>query len=377
MNTLQINWPDKVDENSFLQHFWQQKPLLLKQAFPSFENPLDPNELAGLACDADANSRFMQRVDGDEWRMCGGPLSDDFFDDITGHEWSLLVSDVEKLLPDFRTYLEPFRFLPDWRIDDLMISYAPVGGSVGAHVDQYDVFLLQSDGVREWNIEDTPRVGHQPSVSSSISLLGDFTADTTVLLEAGDMLYLPPAYAHHGIAVEEPCMTWSIGFRAPSAEEMLPSILRYLSEEASSVLTTRFTDSRRAIAQNPGNISHTDLNQLRTMVRNALSMDDTLLDLCIAKYLTETSIDDTDERQEPMDWDAVNGYLHDSGVLVCNSQIKFAIITNNIARGDSVRLLASGTVYDCSAHLANSLCKNRFCHASDIHNEQDLSLIHI
>jgi len=385
-----INWPDSIDEHVFLQHYWQQKPLLLKQAFTSFDNPLDSNELAGLACDADANSRFMQRVEGDEWRMCIGPLSEDFFDNISGNEWSLLVSDVEKLLPDFRAYLEPFRFLPDWRIDDLMISYAPVGGSVGAHVDQYDVFLLQADGVREWRIENTPRVGHQPSVSSSISLLGDFKADTTLRLEPGDMLYLPPAFAHHGIAVEEPCMTWSVGFRAPSAEEMLPSILGYMSEATSTAtsLTCRFTDSGRTKALNPGDISSTDISQLRAMVRNALTMDDALLDLCIGRYLTESSVGDNDEPAEPIDWPAIEKQLNDDSVLLCNSQIKFATIadtdisTNEGAPDDStstsqscVTLLVGGSVYGCSAHLGTRLGNNRICKASDVRTEQDRNTV--
>ena len=173
---MTIQWPNGLDEARFLAEFWQQKPLLIRSAFEKFYNPLDPNELAGLACEEDANSRFIEHTGNNEWRMCAGPLEDDFFDDVNGNQWSLLVSDVEKLLPQFNEYLEPFRFLPDWRIDDLMISYAPVGGSVGAHVDQYDVFLLQADGIREWQIENTPRHGVQPSVSNSIALLGDFIA---------------------------------------------------------------------------------------------------------------------------------------------------------------------------------------------------------
>ena len=133
--SIKINWPDGLNEAVFLAEYWQQKPLFIRSAFECFDNPLDPNELAGLACEEDANSRYIEHTGNNEWRLCTGPLSDDFFDDVKGNEWSLLVSDVEKLLPEFRDYLQPFRFLPDWRIDDLMISYAPVGGSVGAHVD--------------------------------------------------------------------------------------------------------------------------------------------------------------------------------------------------------------------------------------------------
>jgi len=384
VNTLTINWPAALDEHSFLQQYWQQKPLLIPQAFASFENPLDANELAGLACDADANSRFMQRVQGDEWRMCSGPLSDDFFDDITGHEWSLLVSDIEKLLPDFRAYLQPFRFLPDWRIDDLMISYAPVGGSVGAHVDQYDVFLLQADGVREWRIENTARVGHQPSVTSSISLLGDFKTDTTMHLRGGDMLYLPPGYAHHGVATEDPCMTWSIGFRAPSAEEMLPSILRYLCESASDSLTTRYTDKKRPATENPGHVCDQDIRQLREMIRKALSTEDDALDLCIGRFLTESMHHETDELPEPVSWNTLSRKITGDAIVVCNSQVKFATMalgTNSNASDASqqpataINLLVDGDAYECSAHLGKCLCTSRYCQSSDIKTKQDRATI--
>lgn len=380
MNTLQINWPDSIDEAIFLQQYWQQKPLLIPQAFVPFDNPLDANELAGLACDPDANARFMQRVKGDEWRMCSGPLDDEFFDDITGNEWSLLVSDIEKLLPDFRAYLQPFRFLPDWRIDDLMISYAPIGGSVGAHVDQYDVFLLQADGVREWNIENTPRVGHQPSVSSSISLLGDFSADATMQLRAGDMLYLPPGYAHHGIAFEEPCMTWSIGFRAPSAEEMLPSILRYLCDDTRDSLTERYTDSKRMATDNPGHIDSDDINHLRAMVRKALVIDDNAIDLCIGRFLTESVNTHTDELPDPLDWTSLVSELQSGNTLLaCHSHVKFATMSASdhspaAANSDAestVALLVDGDAYYCSHLLGSALCNNRYCTVSDIQTTQD------
>lgn len=381
MNSLTINWPDQIDQHTFLQHYWQKKPLLIPQAFPDFDNPLDPDELAGLACDADANSRFMQRVQGNEWRMCGGPLSDDFFDDISGHEWSLLVSDIEKLLPDFRSYLQPFRFLPDWRIDDLMISYAPVGGSVGAHVDQYDVFLLQADGVRQWQIENSVRVGHQPSVSSSISLLADFNADSTMHLRAGDMLYLPPGYAHHGVAEDDPCMTWSIGFRAPSAEEMLPSILRYLCDNASDALTSRFTDPERAATDNPGHISKHDISQLRNIVRNALEADDATLDLCIGRFLTESINDENEELREPVDWKSLSLLIKADSTLVCNSHVKFATMSASISSKSAdhesqiVTMLVDGDAYECSEHLGTCLCVNRQCRESDIQTKQDRKTI--
>ncbi len=366
---MNINWPDSLDENTFLQNYWQQKPLLLPQAFPDFINPLDPDELAGLACDPDANARFMEHVKDNEWRMCLGPLSDDFFDDVAGSNWSLLVSDIEKLLPDFRDYLQPFRFLPDWRIDDLMISYAPVGGSVGAHVDQYDVFLLQSSGVREWKIETNRRVGQQQSISNDISLLGDFNEDQTFLLQPGDMLYLPPRFAHHGIAREEACMTWSIGFRAPSPDEMLPSVINYLLEDANS--DKRFGDPQRSATKSPGKIEDTDMDRLRKMLRNALQYDDRSLNEWIGRYLSEPKHSHDDIDPEDCDWPQLQRILGSNNVLMANSQKSFFYTQS----GKSAQLFADGYSYPCSLELADRLCNHRQLQQHDIATAADQSLV--
>jgi len=320
-----IRWPDGLSDAKFLAEYWQKKPLLIRSAFPEFSNPVDPNELAGLACDEDANARYIEHTGNNEWRLCQGPLSDDFFDDVTGSEWSLLVSDVEKLLPEFLEYLQPFRFIPDWRIDDLMISYAPVGGSVGAHVDQYDVFLLQADGTREWSIENTAREeqSSSQSVSSTIALLGDFIADETWQLQAGDMLYLPPQFAHHGIAKDEPCMTWSIGFRAPSVDEMLPEIINYVLESKSA--TVRFKDPQRSTSASPGLITNEDIAGLRKMLTEALQQSDETLNQWIGRCVTEPKeIQEDTDTLDTITSAVVSNYLSHGNILTSNSQKRIA-----------------------------------------------------
>ena len=351
---MKIQWPTEVSESVFLRDYWQQKPLLIPQAFPEFVNPLDENELAGLACDEEASSRFMQHVQGNEWRMCMGPLDESFFEELSGNRWSLLVSDIEKLLPDFRSYLQPFRFIPDWRIDDLMISYAPVGGSVGAHIDQYDVFLLQASGVREWQIETTPRKGHQVSASSNVSLLSDFHADKIMNLSTGDMLYLPPEYAHHGIAKAEACMTWSVGFRAPSADEMLPSILNYLIDELDN--TDRFTDPGRASASSPGLLSKGDQKKLRHIVREALISNDEQLDNWIGRYLTEAKQATDNAEVLTRDWGYVKGVFNSAERLVVATDKNMAYTQSH----SGATLFADGDQHECSAALAMQICDNRW-----------------
>ncbi len=356
---MQINWPQGIDQHLFLQQYWQQKPLLIKNAFPEFSNPLDENELAGLALDDDANSRFIECVDEHEWRMSHGPFDESFFDNISSTQWSLLISDVEKLLPDFRVYLEPFRFLPDWRIDDLMISYAPTGGSVGAHIDQYDVFLLQASGVRQWQFETTARESTTHDPLAAIAMLGDFTADETHRLGTGDMLYLPPKFAHHGIAAEDPCMTWSIGFRAPSADEMLPSLISYLLDE--SVQPPRFSDSGRTVTDSPGKIAEHDFNALRKLIRTALSVDDAVLDRCIGRYLSERT---AQEQPAPLQLSTQDIFNRKKtpAMLVCNSEHSVSYKSDD----HNTLLFANGECFDVSLPLAIALSEQRKIATSDI-----------
>lgn len=370
---MKMQWPDGLDETRFLSEYWQKKPLLIRNAFPDFDNPIDPNELAGLACDEDSNARYIEHTGNNEWRLCAGPLSDDFFDDVTGHEWSLLVSDVEKLLPEFRQYLQPFRFLPDWRIDDLMISYAPVGGSVGAHVDQYDVFLLQADGTREWQIESTRRDSETISVSNTIAILGDFIADEGWELNAGDMLYLPPQFAHHGIAKTEPCMTWSIGFRAPSVDEMLPEIINYLMDDPDTA--TRFKDPNRSVTSTPGLIDSTDIAEISRMLRATLEQSNDTLHEWIGRVVTEPKENNPGNLGtiNNIDPDNLREYLDGGGSLISNSQKRTAYTLSD----NKATLFADGKCYPCAKSLAQEICNNHSVAKADITDPSSIELLTI
>lgn len=185
----------------FLREYWQKRPLLVRGAFPGFASPLDGDELAGLACDPDVESRIVVTLPGPRYDTIDGPFTADTFAESRDTPWTLLVQDVDKHLPELAEWLEPFSFVPEWRLEDLMVSWASDRGSVGPHTDQYDVFLLQADGERRW-------------------LVGEAGAEHEWLLAPGDMLYLPPGIRHHGIAVGA-CMTWSIGLRAPSLRELV------------------------------------------------------------------------------------------------------------------------------------------------------------
>lgn len=212
----------------FLARHWQKAPLLVRAAFPGFQSALDGDELAGLACDGDVESRIVTLTDG-IYQTRTGPFTDADFAALGDRDWTLLVQDVDKLVPSLAQVLDAFDFLPAWRIDDLMVSWAADGGSVGPHVDQYDVFLLQGAGTRRWQVG---------------TMAPAFVTTNEWTLAPGDMLYLPPGVPHWGIAVG-PCMTWSIGFRAPSAAEMLADF----SERAAAALSEadRYADPDLAL----------------------------------------------------------------------------------------------------------------------------------
>jgi 50S ribosomal protein L16 3-hydroxylase len=217
-----------VDE--FLREHWQKKPLLIRQAFPDYQAPLTPEDLAGLACEENVLSRLVQHDrKHDAWRVRSGPFDEKEFPALGDRDWTLLVQDMDKWDADVRALLDRFRFLPAWRIDDVMISFAAPGGSVGPHVDQYDVFLLQAQGRRRWQIDVDPRAPRDFRPDVELKLLQRFTPSHDWVLEPGDMLYQPPGVPHHGEAVDA-CMTFSIGMRAPSRAELLVDLAEELAQ---------------------------------------------------------------------------------------------------------------------------------------------------
>ena len=232
--------PLGMPPEAFLRDYWQKKPLLVRNAFPNFESPLQPEDLAGLACEDGVLARIVAHDPmKDTWMLRHGPFPEEMFPTMPHHDWTLLVQDVDKWDPDVRALLDRFGFLPRWRIDDVMVSFAAPGGSVGAHVDQYDVFLLQAQGRRRWRIDDRENPPLHFRLDVKLKLLQRFDPTRDWVLEPGDMLYLPPGVPHHGVA-EDACLTFSIGMRAPAAAELLGDFVDTLAGEADDSL--RFAD---------------------------------------------------------------------------------------------------------------------------------------
>ena len=209
------------DIEPFLRNHWQKKPCFLPGALPDELPQLSPDELAWLAMQPDVESRlvYTDRAGGDiHYRVEFGPFEESVLVDLPPRDWTLLVQDVEKHLPEFRRYLSQVAFVPDWRFDDVMVSCAAPGGSVGPHVDNYDVFLCQGSGVREWTLGDPDEI-QADEKTKGLALVKPFPATLAHRAEYGDVLYLPPGVPHWGVAVEL-CTTYSIGCRAPSRREL-------------------------------------------------------------------------------------------------------------------------------------------------------------
>lgn len=248
---------------AFLADHWQKKPLLVRQALPGFGDWLDRDSMSELACRDDAESRLV-RVNRGRWLLDHGPFQSEDLDTLPKRGWSLLISGVNHLLPEADRLLHSFNFIPYARLDDLMVSYAPPGGGVGPHFDSYDVFLIQGKGRRRWEIsgqEDLELVEGAP-----LRILKHFTADESWVLEPGDMLYLPPKFAHNGVALDD-CMTWSVGFRAPTAQEMMSQFLIYLQDHLE--VPGMYADPERRFSRHPGEIPTDLLRWVEGIIRTA------------------------------------------------------------------------------------------------------------
>jgi 50S ribosomal protein L16 3-hydroxylase len=211
---------------AFLARYWQKRPLLVRGAWPRFADPLSVSDLFRLAARADCESRLVVR-DGARWRLEHGPLAPGRARRLPARRWTLLVQGLNHFVPAADRLLRAFRFVPYTRLDDVMVSYAAPAGGVGPHVDSYDVFLLQGSGRRRWRIGAAR--GLEPDPRAPLKVLRGFRAEREWVLEPGDMLYLPPGVAHEGTALE-PCFTYSIGFRAPAARELVGAFLTFLEE---------------------------------------------------------------------------------------------------------------------------------------------------
>lgn len=328
-----------ISAAQFLNQYWQKKPLVIRQAFPDFQCPVSADELAGLACEEGVESRLViENDDGKPWQLHNGPFSPDRFSSLPRHDWTLLVQGLDHWVPDIADLLEHFRFVPNWRLDDIMASYAPKGGSVGPHFDQYDVFLLQAQGHRRWTFgghcdHTSPRVDGTP-----LRILSSWTGEETVTLAPGDMLYLPPGIGHHGVA-EDDCITLSVGFRAPTVDDILTGFTDFLCAQSNAA--DHLTDPDLEVQHNPGTIAPEVIDRVADVIHHKLN-DRRQLSLWFGQYTTAPkSMEIVVPPDEPITPEVLCEQVQDGARLRWNEGSRFAYHD----LGEEIALFVDGEQY--------------------------------
>jgi len=353
--------PLGMSPRHFLAHYWQRRPLLIRQAFADFVSPISPDELAGLACEPSALARMVTRERkraGDDprhshWRLRQGPFEKADFVGLPTRDWSLLVQDVDKWDADVAALLDAFAFLPRWRIDDIMVSFAAPGGGVGPHTDQYDVFLLQAHGRRRWQVgaQAEPQAAFRDDCE--LKLLKTFTPAHDWVLAPGDMLYLPPGFAHHGDAVDA-CLTLSVGMRAPAEGELLGDLADTLAQALPE--HARYRDPDLAPAHDPFEIDAAAIARLRVALGPLGTLDNAVLRVWFGRFITSyRSASLPDAGAKPRRAEAIAQVLASGRVLARHPFARVA--WTRIGRG--ARLFVAGEAYPMSARSAAMIAAAR------------------
>ncbi len=341
------------DTDAFLRDHWQKAPLLIRNPWEAWRNPISPDELAGLACEEDVEARLIMRKRSD-WAVEQGPFSERRFGRLGKQPSTLLVQAVDHHVPEVAALIAPFRFIPNWRIDDVMVSYATDQGGVGPHFDHYDVFLVQGLGKRLWQIgqhcdRNTPLLSHD-----DLRLLADFDGVEEWVLEPGDMLYVPPGFAHNGVAIGDECMTYSIGFRAPSRSELVSHWCDALLDDLDD--DDRYRDPDDMTPGNPGEISAQALHRLHDMVTRTMQDRDAFA-RWFGQYTSTRRYPDIDwSPEEPIDRETLQAMAAGNVTLSRNPASRFSYVESD---GGCVLLFVDGACHECrdaAAAFARSLC---------------------
>jgi len=253
----------------FLQQYWQKKPQVFRKGFKGFRDPISADELAGLATDEMVESRLVWHKEG-QWNAEFGPFQN--YDHLGEKNWSLIVQAVDNWSPQAAEMIDPFRFIPNWRLDDLMVSFAAEGGSVGPHIDHYDVFICQGSGSRHWRVGER---GDLKEFAAHEALLHvePFDAIIDTVLEPGDILYIPPGFPHEGIGLE-PSMSFSVGFRTNSATDMMSGLADFLIDK--ELGKQLIEDPDRRLSTSAALIDNKDFSRIKQHLQNILDDKDSL-----------------------------------------------------------------------------------------------------
>jgi 50S ribosomal protein L16 3-hydroxylase len=335
-----------ISVEEFLRGYWQKKPLLIRGALPDFSCPITPEELAGLACEPEVESRLIQEHGETPWQVGHGPFTEEDFLKLPESHWTVLVQEINKHVPEFALLQERFAFLPNWRLDDVMVSFAPDQGTVGPHADNYDVFLIQGPGRRRWQLSYQEAGPEQLIPGLPLRILREFRPEEEYLLEEGDMLYLPPGVVHHGVALGD-CITISVGYRAPAKVELLSG---FVADALAQMDAEAFyEDPDLAPQANPGEITQQAREKVRTIIRS-LPLDDESIDRWFATFTTDVRpghyLPEPEEELAPVQLHAA---LQQQGELWRSEYARYAYLDG---AGGSTLLYVAGEEFTLGTHLA-------------------------
>ncbi len=349
----------------FLSQIWQQTPLYVSQCLNSQLPNIDSDDIAGLALEDDVESRLIQCHQKDterSWTLEHGPFSEHQLTHLPPSNWTLLIQAADIWIADISQFLDLFRFLPNWRLDDIMISCAADGGGVGPHFDFYDVFLIQVRGNRTWHIGPMCNDQSERVKDSPVNQIPDFEPESSYHTKPGDLLYIPAGKAHWGIAQGDDCMTISVGFRAPSDSEILSSYTDFLSEKLFN--SERYRDDAPTPATNPGEISDHVINTLRAKMASLIDQPEALISW-FGQQMTEVKYPEIQPQEfydlANIDQQQLEPFLAEN-TLETFSASRLAYKSDNLY----TKLFVGGEEFITSLIVAETLCRKRYFEAGEL-----------
>lgn len=356
-----------IQLDTFLTDYWQKKPLLIRNALPEFNSPISAEELAGLSLESEIESRIVVEHADNNFELIKGPFTESQYSKLPEKNWTLLVQGVDRIIPEVNALLDEFNFIPSWRIDDIMISYATEGGNVGPHFDHYDVFLLQAKGQRKWQLTAKNCNLDNYIQGIDLRLMKQFEVEDEYICQPGDLLYIPPKWGHHGVGLTDDCMTYSIGYRSYKGLELWDSFGDYLAE--SGLFQELYHDPNWQNVQ-PGEISTASWQQAQRLLQNAL-LDENAIKHWFGRFATQLDQTASQMLPEPLtesetnDIETLVSVLDEAKAILRDPICRFAFTEFN----ETVKLYINSTeweTFNAETGFIKTLCNQRLMTQPDL-----------
>ncbi len=361
---------NQIDKSTFLNEFWQKKPLVIRNALADFQSPVSPEELAGLSLEEEIESRIVVQHSDTDYELKKGPFDEETYQSLPEQNWTLLIQGVDRLLPEVTDLLDDFNFLPRWRIDDIMISYATTGGNVGPHFDHYDVFLLQAAGKRRWMLTSQECSEDNYIQGVDLRLMKSFKVEEDYVFEPGDILYIPPKWGHHGVALDDECMTYSVGYRTYRGQELWDSFGDHLSE--TGAFKDLYIDPQWPDNLNPGEVTAAAAVQAQQLLKQVIE-NPNLLHTWFGRFATQLDQVAAQQLPEPLTEEETPSLDDFVGAL----QVETGLIKDPVCRfayaeiAGKTQLYLNGSIWNdfgAEAQFIALLANNSFLTQEQINN---------